>query len=362
MHNSMIYALDKALGRIQRIQMEMATGKRVLRPSDDPAGTSRILALRRQMDDNAQYQRNIADGLRWNTLAEGSLTTVTDILMQMKDYAVRGANESTETRKEMGVSVDQLFEEILDQSRARIDGRFLFSGFNSFTAPFVAESDVTDETFTAAAVGTAVDLDHARIANGSVVVTDLSGSTTYTEGVDYTIDYDTGRLTLATGSGMVAGTDYLVSYTTEGTSSVEAAEDIEGSIVRQIDRDRRMTVNFLGTDVFQGDVDVFQLGIDLKNALWRDDPEAVRGLLDTIDSAITQITEKLGLAGTRAQNLEHQQLWLESDEVTLHSFISDIESADLAEAVVRLQSEQMAYESALATTARIMQSSLVNYL
>ena len=203
---------------------------------------------------------------------------------------------------------------------------------------------------------------NARIDAGSVVVTDLSGGVTFVEGVDYTLDGESGRITILSGGGMSEGTQYLVDYRTEGTSSVDVESSIEGSIVRRIGPDRLTEVNLLGTEVFQGSVDVFQLAIDLKNALWKDDAEAVRGLLDSIGEGIGYVTELLGIVGARAERLENQDLQLQSDRIALEAFLSDVENVDLTSAAVRIQAEEMAYETALATAARMLEISLVNYL
>lgn len=361
-HHTMMSTLSSTLARIERVQMELASGKRILKPSDDPAGAVRILSLERMLDENRQYQRNISDGLRWEVSTEGALTTVTEVLMQLKEIATRGANEVPEERAVMGTTVSQLLEELLDQSEAQIDDRYLFSGFSTSTAPFEASTVIEGEGIIAGAVGVPVDLTHARIVEGSVVVTDEGGTTVFVEGTDYSIDYATGRLTLLAGGGMTEGAKYLVGYETETVSSVEAASVTGGEIVRQVADGSRVTVNLLGTDVFQGTVDLFQLGIDLKNALWKDDADAVRSLLDTIDGAIDQVAELLGVVGTRTQRLEGHQQRLGIEEIALEEFISEIEHVDLAAAVVQLQAEQLAYESALATTARLMQISMINYL
>jgi flagellin-like hook-associated protein FlgL len=290
------------------------------------------------------------------------LMAISEVLMQLKEIATRAANEASGDRYAMGGTVAELLNELVDQSKTRIDERYLFSGFNTSTAPIETSTQVEDEELIAGPAAVAQDLAHGKIRQGTVVVKDETGTTTFVEGTDYSIDYATGRLTVLAGGGMLEGTRYLVSYETETMSSVEPADSVEGDIVRKVGWDQTVTVNLLATEVFQGNVDVFQVGIDLKNALWKDDVEAVGDLLDRLDGAITQITDLLGVVGMRAQSLEGNQLRLEGDEVTLEGFISGIEDADLASAVVRLQVEQTAYQSALAATARLMQMSLVNFL
>jgi len=56
-------------------------------------------------------------------------------------------------------------------------------------------------------------LAYKPIKNGSVIVTNAAGTTTYTLNTDYRVDYSNGRIQLISGGAMAASTVYLVSYT-----------------------------------------------------------------------------------------------------------------------------------------------------
>ena len=359
---NMTYTLTHSLARNQRRQIEIATGKRILSPSDDPAGTVRAMALRGLIDDNLQYRSNIQDGLSWVTGTEEPLNSIIELLNKMKETAISAADDATEDRTFMGDIVDDILTGMINQSRAKVNGRYIFSGFRTDTAPYTTDNSITGETFTAAAVGAEADFAHARLSSGSVSVTNLAGTVTYTEGTDYDIDYETGRISLIGTGAMAAGTDYLANYDASTTGSVTAISNLQGDIVRQIDSDRTVPVNLRAPDVFQDDIDLFQMAIDLKNALWKDDANAVRAMMDDIDTAIEHVTEQLGVIGTRADTLQRNQLLLDTHEISLREFLSEIEDSDLTESVIQLETEQAAYEAALASTARLMQISIVNYL
>lgn len=71
---------------------------------------------------------------------------------------------------------------------------------------------VTDESFTSAHDAW-VDLANARLDFGSVVVTTDPAGTTYTEGTDYVIDYQEGRIKVLSGGTMADATGFLADYT-----------------------------------------------------------------------------------------------------------------------------------------------------
>ncbi len=75
-----------------------------------------------------------------------------------------------------------------------------------------ATVSVTNESVTADS-DTWVDMDYARVQPGTVVVTDSTGVTTYTEGTDYVIDYGNGKLMALSAGSITDGQALLVDYT-----------------------------------------------------------------------------------------------------------------------------------------------------
>ena len=75
-----------------------------------------------------------------------------------------------------------------------------------------AAATVTDESLTAPEPGNAAALAHRNIDAGSVTVTNVDGSTTYTEGTDYEVDYTNGWSRPRAGGAISAGDALLVDY------------------------------------------------------------------------------------------------------------------------------------------------------
>ncbi|MFH1278946.1 MAG: flagellar hook-associated protein FlgL [Candidatus Eisenbacteria bacterium] len=360
--SQMIHTLQRSLTRISRLQTEIATGKRLLKPSDDPTGTFRMLSYRRSQDANQQFQRNITDGLRWTTTTEGALQSLVDGMMTVKEIAVQGSDDTPDVRPSLGFTIDQVLEEFLDMASTTLGDRYIFSGHDTSTAPFTPSREVTGDSFAAAAAGEEADLIHARIASGTVTIRNEAGTVTYTEGVDYTVDHDTGRVSILAGGSMTEGETYVAEYETTTVSSVEVAVPMTGDMLRRMGDDRQIKVNMLGSEVFTDGVDLFQLAIDLKNALWKNDGEAVRALMDKVDGALDGATQKLGIIGTRAESLESRVSELESTDLFLESLIGGIEGADLPEVLIQLQGEEMGYEAALTAASRLYKLNLMRFI
>ena len=67
--------------------------------------------------------------------------------------------------------------------------------------------------------------------------------------------------------------------------------------------------------------------------------------------------------GTRFNRLEKAAAQAASDaELSLTTSLSEVENTDLPKAMVELQMQEVAYQAALASTARVMQPSLLDFL
>ena len=100
------------------------------------------------------------------------------------------------------------------------DERIYYEAFSGETGYTVA---ITDEVETAGAEDTWYALAHGRIVPGTVVVTSNPAGTTYTEGTDYIIDYELGKIKALT-AGAIDANDVLVDYS---YNAIREGEDTE---------------------------------------------------------------------------------------------------------------------------------------
>ena len=66
--------------------------------------------------------------------------------------------------------------------------------------------------------------------------------------------------------------------------------------------------------------------------------------------------------GTRTVRIEKAKAAAEDADLSLSSRLSEVENTDLPKATVELQLQQVAYQAALAATAKVMQPSLLDFL
>jgi flagellar hook-associated protein 3 FlgL len=307
---------------------------------------------------------NAKDGRDWLVDTEMGLQEVVEILSETRAIMVQAldAAEGEEARKTLGTRVEQLLRHLVQLSNRSTQGRYTFGGRETLSTPYTASYEVEDETFTAAH-DQPVSLGNTGLNVGSVVVTTLDGATTYVEDVDYTVDYGQGTITVLSTGGMTDGADHLIDYQTRSIASVQANPDgVDGDIQRAIGEGMTMVVNVPGSEVFTGDVDVFESLIQLRNQLERNDVGGIRQSADVLDTCLDQVATTLTVVGSKIEQQESTVRMLEHEETSFARLLSAEEDADIAELVVKLQTDQLAYESALQAGAMILQQSLLDFL
>lgn len=136
-------AVESMLGRqadLNLTQQQVATGKRILTPSQDPAGSTRILSLNQQLAEVEQYQSNI-DRVTSRLEAEDNvLESTNNALQRVRELAVMGLNDTYGQTERTQVAADMwlLLDEVLELANTQDGtGEYLFSGYQSQTQPFV---------------------------------------------------------------------------------------------------------------------------------------------------------------------------------------------------------------------------------
>ena len=354
--------MNASLSKVQIAQTQIATGKRVLKPSDDPVAISRSTKVKALLRDNEQFQKNITDAFAWIESSELAVTQMVEVLTELKELAVAGASDTNgpEERAALALQVNTLLERLVDLANTTFDGRSMFAGTHTLTLPYAASSSVAGESVIFAA-DEWLDLDNARIVEGSATVSE--GPVTFVEGTDYEIDYETGAIRRLAGGAMVPGTTYEVSYDTESVAAVALAVPATGGAInREIAQGVYEPINIGGEEILNSRVDIFSLLTDVKNSLFRNDGEGVSQAIADIDSALDQTSGTLAKIGAMRNGFDLAQAKLDTENTNLKALISSLEDADLAEVLVNFQAEQTAYEAALAASATIMNTSLLNFL
>lgn len=141
---SMVYdagvrTINNQTGKLLHLQQQVATGRRIISPSDDPVAAARVLELTQASDVVTQFATNRDNAQNSLSMQETQLTGVGELVTRVRELAVQGGNGTLtrENRRAITAELRARFEELLGYANARDGtGKYLFSGYMGDTRPF----------------------------------------------------------------------------------------------------------------------------------------------------------------------------------------------------------------------------------
>lgn len=138
----------------------------------------------------------------------------------------------------------------------------------------------------------------------------------------------------------------------------------DGAVIRRVATGESVQVNVTGDQVF-GFADgenLFESLDVLSDRILANDSPGVQTSIDEIDQAMERILSGLAQLGVTTNRLDAAKTRGEGELLSIQQGLSDVQSVDIAEAIMRLQTEQVAYEATLGAMARSIQPSLLHFL
>lgn len=129
------------------LNTQLATGKKVNRPSDDPVVAIRALRLRTNLSEVDQYyEKNVPDAESWLTITEGAISTAVEVITNMYSDCTTGSAgfKTAEDRSKILENMKGLRDEIYAIGNAESAGRYVFTGYRTETS-LAFEKDTTQK-------------------------------------------------------------------------------------------------------------------------------------------------------------------------------------------------------------------------
>ncbi len=142
--NAGVKAINTQTATLLHLQQQVASGRRILTPADDPVGAARALEVTQAKDVTAQYAINHDNAKSALGLEEAQLTSVNGIMARLKELTVQAGNGALSASDRRGVAVElrARFDELLGIANATDGaGQYLFAGYMGSTKPFGASID-----------------------------------------------------------------------------------------------------------------------------------------------------------------------------------------------------------------------------
>ena len=377
---------------------KLSSGYKINRAADDAAGLSISEKMRKQIRGLTQASSNAQDGISAVQTAEGALNEVQDMLQRMNELAVKAANgtNSEDDRNYIQDEVNQLIKEIDRVSTTtKFNETYLLKGDDTvkFTATgtnlkaaavtagtndkqqtydltitansFKTEGGKSDVTFSLMGKNFSVRLEETD--DNKTLATKLAKAMNENKITDSNVGAFTATVTgnvitlTAAKNGTVADTNVIkndAELTAKGTGvlTLDLHVGADSTADNQISVDiKQMSASVLGlktgnstTGDATGDLDTLLVnGKDDKNA---------RTAIDTIASALQEVSKQRSALGAAQNRLEHTISNLDNVVENTTSAESSIRDTDMATEMVKYSNNNILAQAGQAMLAQANQS------
>ena len=390
MHNTALQGILDRNSALVKTQQQIATGKRIITPADDPSGAVRALDIDRAIAESGQFARNSDTITNRLSYEEQTLSDINSLLQNVRDVTVQGANASVDagSRQALAQQVQARLDDLIAMgNRKDANGEYLFAGFQTLTQPFsksgtsvqyagdqgsrlvqtsptqkIADSHPGSEVFMNVVAGNGTFVADANAANtGTGVIT----PGTVTNPSQWVRDNYTIHFIDATNYEVLNSSNVAVSTGTYTSGGSIAFNGIQVSITGAPAADDRFSIAPSTTqDMFttlQNLVNTLQsLNITPQERAQFDTDMAAT--LTQLDQALDHTSSVRSEVGTRLSVLQETADSRDAQHVELSKSLSELRDLDYAQAVTQLNLQLAGLQAAQSSYTKIGQLSLFDYL
>ncbi len=420
--NNMLININRNQNTLNKYDIQISTGKKIQRPSDDPIIAVRALRFRTTVSEINQYKVNCEDAISWCDVSEQAASNVIDISKRIRDLAVQASSDvlNVGNRKKLVDEMKQLKEQFLNEVNASYAGRYIFSGFKTST-PAAFDKDSTDtyeisQSFSSDNVekvkrvdglgpaARVIEVNRLRLGYSNIDSTNFSTNTGLTNNFVNSTDpnaltppagtinilQDTGEIIINDGdlAGLANPIDVIYRKNgfekmdlvpeayfkceniTQGLTYSGADENME----YQISYSQMLRVNAIAEDIvpvdLQRDLEEIISKIEniadnnsLENELKADIlGEEFSELLGKMDGHIDTLLKTRAEIGGKINRLNLTINRLTDDGLNFTDILSKNEDIDYAEAYTRMSSMESVYRASLSATGKVIQPTLLDFI
>ena len=136
MTNNCFHNLMTNYSRLNKLNNQYTSQKKITRPSEDPVVAVRALKFRTTCSELEQYlKKNIPDANNWMEVTEGSLDNIIGRLGEIRTQCTYGATDtlSTDNRQSILSMIEGFKNTIVAEGSTNIAGRYIFTGYKTDT-------------------------------------------------------------------------------------------------------------------------------------------------------------------------------------------------------------------------------------
>lgn len=138
MNSQLLLNLNRNARTMNDTQLQLSSGRKINKPSDDPVGITYSLRYRAELSSNEQYTKNVDSALSWLDYNDTVLGQAGDVVQKIRELTVKA---STGTNPQSALDsinseVMQLKEQLVDIANSTLNGKYIFNGEQYNTKPY----------------------------------------------------------------------------------------------------------------------------------------------------------------------------------------------------------------------------------
>ncbi|HED08923.1 MAG TPA: flagellar hook-associated protein 3 [Ignavibacteria bacterium] len=409
--NDFVTNFNKSKTKVNDLQILIATGNKINKPSDSPEATSRLLGLRNQSQQIDTYNKNIESGLSYmqntTTAMESIQGEITNVMVKLSNLGNVAASSSLNNFADQ---IDASLNEILNFSNLKSNGKYLFGGTDFSSKPFGFSSDksailvkagdisgkqsirTSQNTFqkinmTGTEVFGTIVNQIGNIDSATGIGSTVSSQTNVydTSGVQYTlkVDYKKTALNKYTMSYDITDSSNNSVFTqTPATkalafnSSTGYLETVDGQPPKQIRvKPDKANIDFTldQTSIKEAGgstslafsanqkMNIFNTLLNIKNSL-RAGKVPTDEQIKSVSDFNNNLLDNIAKAGNSTNQLNNAKDMLNSQKTQIEKITSSIQGVDMAKAIMELQAQNYLLQVSYKLAASISTKSLLDYL
>lgn len=380
---------------LYKLQQQLASGRRILSPADDPVGQARAMSIADAKARNERFAQSQETAAGTLALAESTVGAIGDTMQTARELLIQAGSGSLSEADRRGVAValrEQLGA-LLGLANARDEaGAYLFSGVSAQTMPFSATA--TGATYNGDQGNRTVQVSSSRTIAISINGQELFESVRRGNGVFVTAAAaaNTGTASIDTGvvTGTAAGdgTAYALRFAvTAGITTYDVLDTTNGTTVSSGNAFQSgTTITIAGRAVAisgaPADGDEFTVVPAVNQSVFATLTKAIaslesgsQGLGDSVrrsgeigsaladlDQALDRVLAVRGTMGANLRELEALGATTSEIDIQYASDLSAVRDIDYVRAITDFSARQTALEAAQSSYSRMMARTLFDFL
>ncbi|MGO2879790.1 MAG: flagellar hook-associated protein FlgL, partial [Halomonas sp.] len=127
-----------------KVSQQLASGRRVVNPSDDPQAASRAVGVDQSISITEQYADSRVSARNSVAQTESILNSVSDAVIRAKELLIQASSDtlSDVDRESVASELKGVYETLIGQANATDgNGRYLFGGYKDNAPPFAKNAE-----------------------------------------------------------------------------------------------------------------------------------------------------------------------------------------------------------------------------